>query len=102
MPVEEASALFNWDTPTRDHYVKTVAQHEEMSRNETPQTKRRRLEEYSKIGTPEMRELISSPYQEKLRQDALEAERLAAEERRRPATPQQVKKSTVCRHNFHG
>lgn len=94
-PLAEMAETLNWDTPTREHYQKIVSEDNEMMQNETPNTKRRRLEEFSKIGTPELREYVSTPYQEKLRQAERDEGRRLAEERRALLMQESTKKSMV-------
>lgn len=94
LSVEEAATSLNMNASMVEFYTRARAEYEEELRNETPNSKRRRLEEVAKVNSPMAREFISSPYQRKL-EESRAAELRAAEEKRRNFTPEPVKKSTV-------
>lgn len=82
----------------RAAYEAGASAHEYSMLNDTPNTKRRRLEEYSKIGSPEIRAFLSPSYPSKEHQRHLEAERRRAEEMKPSPSPEK-KQSTVISHS---
>lgn len=79
---------------TRTHYETMVREYEERIANETPNTKRRRLEEFSKIGSPDIRDFLSPSYPAREHQRFLDEEQRRAQEMMPTPSPE-PKKSTV-------
>lgn len=80
----------------RAHYNALAAAHLERMENDTPNTKRQRLEEYSRIGSPEIRDFLSPTYSARLHQRFIEEDRRRAEEMKPSPSPEK-KKSTVIK-----
>lgn len=78
----------------RAHWESMAKAHEQRMLNDTPITKRRRLEEYSKLGSPDIRDFLSPSFPAREQQRYLEEERRLAEEMKPSPSPEK-KQSTV-------